>query len=215
MFEHVPYGISEQGQEKGQKEHRRSASQLAFANFLSRAGSFQPLEVILSSRSKPFVVHVVLLSKFVSKEGDSIPSPYQLLMESWFHNRDTNSSLYDCLHRNKQTRQEGRKPFAVRTVSSEQKLGRNVGDPLPSLCRLPSATPAILEYLLPRGRRNLGGRGAIDSGFDRNRRKHASQNSFTHSINDGEKGFRYFYFEIERVPSQLLLSSAKQSAQKG
>ena len=59
----------------------------------------------------------------------------------------------------KQGRKKDRKPFTFLTVSSEQKLGRNVGDPLPSLCRLPSATPAILEYLLPQDRRNLGGRG--------------------------------------------------------
>ena len=33
--------------------------------------------------------------------------------------------------------------------------------------------------------------------------------------NDGEKWSRIFYFEIHRAPSELLLPSAKKSAQKG
>jgi hypothetical protein len=33
--------------------------------------------------------------------------------------------------------------------------------------------------------------------------------------NDDEKWSKFFYFEIERAPSELLLASAKKSAQKG
>jgi hypothetical protein len=33
--------------------------------------------------------------------------------------------------------------------------------------------------------------------------------------NEGEKWSRFFYFEIERAPSELLLPSAKKMAEKG